>query len=265
MIGSLDSALPPAQVHARLSAHRTPADGLDRDALRALYEANRGAPWEEFFHEAWHQDLAPAAARLWFDVRGRTDDVLVLPRLEVGDDEILIHPGHLRVEGAIFNRGMLFVSGDVDVGGELGDDDVGRLTVVEGSVCCRLSNTQGGLRVGGDLVAATLVFGNYHEDGIVVGGALRAPLTILLMGKRIEAARLETRLVRRALSIREAVALRAALVPAVVRDLDLDGPEDDEIDLEALVDIDALYRMASDGDPVLRTGSGGSASLLLRP
>ncbi|MEQ1504249.1 MAG: hypothetical protein ABMB14_18550 [Myxococcota bacterium] len=244
---ALGTLLPPASMERALAALP-----LDREALRELYDAHRGDPAADFFEAAWDRDVLEAAVQLWFDARGRGGAVHTSEALEIPDGGVAIVHGHLRVRGSVFVRGMLFVSGDVAVGGELGDDDVGRMTIIGGDARCGVSNTQGGLRVGGDLVASALVYGNYHEDRIVVVGALHSPVTWLQLGKRLTAGRLDTVLLDDEVSVARARELQRLLHPSLLRPFDLSDGDDRDIDLAELVEVDLLYARALDGAPLLR-------------
>ncbi|WNZ63150.1 hypothetical protein QEG98_05020 [Myxococcus sp. MxC21-1] len=225
--------------------------------LQDLLAEAEGASLEELFSRANRTEgaLLEALAWLWGRTLGAPATVTRVDALDVAEGEVRLFPGGLQVASDVSNRGILVVAGDVAVGGEFGDGDVGCAAVVAGSLQCRLANVQGVLRVGGVLDAAQLVFANNDPEPLVARAGLRAPLTLHQLGRTLDAKFTDGLVVENEVTASQVSSLKALLPAAVFHDIDLsDEDEDVSISLDEVLDVEALYASAGEGTLVSSLG-----------
>ncbi|WIG98740.1 hypothetical protein [Myxococcus sp. SDU36] len=219
--------------------------------LRDLLADARGAALEALFTRANQAEgeLLEAAAWLWARTLQAPDSVEQLESLEVEEGEVRLVPGGLQVEKDVLNRGILIVAGDVEVGGEFGDGDVGSAAVIAGSLRCKVANVQGVLRVRGALEASQLVFANNDPEPLVVRGGLRAPLTVLQLGRSLDVKSVDGLVVEEEVTPAQLVGLKRLLPASVLLEVELEDEDDDDVSipLDEVLDVDALYAAAQEG------------------
>ncbi|CAM4261000.1 hypothetical protein [Corallococcus exiguus] len=218
--------------------------------LQDLLAESEGASLESLFSRANRTEgtLLEALAWLWARTLRAPVAVARVDALDVAEGEVRLIPSGLQVANGVLNRGILVVAGDVEVGGEFGDGDVGSAAVVAGSLRCRLANVQGVLRVGGVLDAAQLVFANNDPEPLVAREGLRAPLTLLQLGRSLDVKVTDGLVVEDEVTPSQVLRLRALLPAAVFHDIDLEDEDDDvSIPLDEVLDVEALYASAEEG------------------
>ena len=218
--------------------------------LQDLLAESEGASLEAIFSRANRTEgaLLEALAWLWARTFRAPASAARVDMLDVAEGEVRLFPGGLQVANGVLNRGILVVAGDVDVGGEFGDGDVGSAAVVAGSLRCRLANVQGVLRVGGVLEAAQLVFANNDPEPLVAREGLRAPLTLLQLGRSLDVRSADGLVVEEEVTPSQVLKLRALLPAAVFHDIDLEEEDEDVlIPLDEVLDMETLYASAEEG------------------
>ncbi len=133
----------------------------------------RGLPWEALV-------LALAVKQL-----GVKADVG-----EVTGDEPRFIPGDLTLDGPLELKATLVVAGDLKVNGPVIDHAPEGRLIVAGDLTATSIITESDLLVGGDCIATEVVWGDYNDFQLLVGGTLRAPL-ILATDHTIEAKHVE--------------------------------------------------------------------------
>lgn len=243
----------------RAARRRWPTHVRERLPLvEALYAELRAAPVTTFLHRAWEASVLVAAARAYLDTVGRTTTTKKVARLSIPEGALHMVAGPLHVTASVWNRGTLIVGGDLVVGGDIEDDYVGRMTVVEGDLRCRVLAVSGGVIVGGSLAAERLVSGAHPEDGIEVRGRVSSPVT-LLDGKPLRARRVATLLIEPSLPFGELRALARKLAPRFVSDAlaeDQDGDDEEEVEVGDYIDLAGIERAARAGESVTKPRRG---------